>query len=193
MIFSAASCLAVGLPDDLQDLVERVEDGLEAFEDVDARLQRFELVLEPGAHDLEPEVQELPEDLVQLEPLGLADERVLGRHQARQVDREVRLERRVLVEIRHHHPLVGVALELQRDPHVVGRQVLDVEQVRQLARERDVGDALDERRLVHGVRHAGDVDRLAAARGRPFLPGGADADGAACRSCRCRGSPAACS
>ena len=27
--------LAVRLPDDLQDLVERVEDGLEAFEDVD--------------------------------------------------------------------------------------------------------------------------------------------------------------
>ena len=74
MIFSAASCLPSRLPDDLQDLVERVEDGLEPFEDVDARLQRLELVLEPGAHDLEPEVQELPEDLVQLEPLRLADQ-----------------------------------------------------------------------------------------------------------------------
>ena len=73
MIFSAASGLAVRLADDLQDLVERVEDGLEAFEDVDARLERLELVLEARAHDLEPEVQELPEDLVQLEPLGLAD------------------------------------------------------------------------------------------------------------------------
>ena len=31
--------LAVGLPDDLQDLVERVEDRLEALEDVDAPLR----------------------------------------------------------------------------------------------------------------------------------------------------------
>ncbi len=125
--------LAVGLPDDLQDLVERVEDGLEALEDVDALLQRLELVLEPRADDLEAEVQEVPEDLVQLEPLGPADRGILGRHQARQVDREGGLERRVLVEIRHHHLLVGVALQLQRDPHVVGRQVLDVDEVRQLA------------------------------------------------------------
>ena len=40
----------------------------------------------------------------------------------------------------------------------------------------DVGDALDERRLVHRVRDAGDVDRLAGARRRAHLPGGAQAD-----------------
>ena len=62
MIFVGRVRLAVRLADDLQDFVERVEDGLEPFEDVDARLQRLELVLEAGANHLEPEVQELPED-----------------------------------------------------------------------------------------------------------------------------------
>ena len=57
----------------LDDLVERVEDLLEAFEDVDALLQRRELVLEAPGDDLEAEVQEVPEDLLEVEPLGPAD------------------------------------------------------------------------------------------------------------------------
>ena len=61
--------LAVRLPDDPDDLVERVEDLLEAFEEVDALLERRELVLEPPGDDLEAEVQEVPEDLLQIEPL----------------------------------------------------------------------------------------------------------------------------
>jgi hypothetical protein len=69
-------------------------------------------------------------------------------------------------------------LQLQRNAHVVRGQVLDVDQVRQLAREGDVGDALDEGRFVERVRNAGDVDGLAAARFRAFLPGRADTDGA---------------
>ena len=55
--------LAVRLADDPDDLVERVEDLLEAFEDVDALLERGELVLEPPGDDLEAEVQEVPEHL----------------------------------------------------------------------------------------------------------------------------------
>ena len=116
-------------PDDLQDLVECVEDLLEALEDMDALLQRLELVLQPLRHHLQAEVEEVEEHLVQIEALGPADLRVsLGGHQARQVDREVGLERGVFEEIRHHHLLVGVLLQLERDPHVVGRQVLDVEE-----------------------------------------------------------------
>ena len=110
--------------------------------------ERLELVLEPARDDVEAEVEEVPEDLVQVEPLGLADERVLGRHEAREVHGERGLERRVLVEIRHHHLRVRVPLQLQRNPHVVRGQVPDVDEVRQLARERDVGDALDEHGLV---------------------------------------------
>ena len=90
-------------------------------------LQRLELVLEPLGDDVEPEVQEVPEHRVQVEALGPADLRVLGRNQAREVDGEVGLQRRVLEQVRHHHLLVGVPLQLERDPHVVGRQILDVE------------------------------------------------------------------
>src|SRR6185437_12575351 len=62
--------LAVGLPDDFDDLVERVENGLEALEDVDPLLERRELVLEPLGDDVEAEVEEVPEDRVQIEALG---------------------------------------------------------------------------------------------------------------------------
>jgi hypothetical protein len=84
----------------------------------------------------------------------------------------------VLEEIRHHHLFVGVSLQLERDPHIVRRQILDVDERRQLAAECHFGDPLDERRLVHGVRHARDVNRFSAASDRAFLPRRAQADGA---------------
>ena len=65
--------LAFRLADDAQDLVERVEDLREAFEQVDALLERAQLVLEPLRHHLEPEVEEVPEDRLEIEPLGPAD------------------------------------------------------------------------------------------------------------------------
>ena len=73
-------------------------------------------------------------------------------NQAGEVDDEAGLQRRVLEQVRHDHLLVGVLLQLERDADVFGREVLHVEQRRQLAAQRDVGDALDERRLVHRVR-----------------------------------------
>ena len=65
--------LAVRLPDDAQHFVEHVEDLLEPFEEVDALLQRLELVLEAARHHVEPEMEEVPEDRLQIEPLGPAD------------------------------------------------------------------------------------------------------------------------
>src|SRR5690606_19010961 len=58
---------------------------------------------------------------------------------------------------------VGVLLDGELDAHVFGGDVLDVEQQRHLARQRDLGDALDQARLVQRVRHAGDVYQLARA------------------------------
>ena len=68
----------------------------------------------------------------------------LGRHEARQVDVEVRLQRRVLVEVRHHDRGIGVLLDLEHDADVGRRLVAHVEQVRQLARDDHVGDLLDQ-------------------------------------------------
>ena len=97
-------------------------------------------------------------------------------HEAGEVHREVDLQRRVLEEVRHDHLLVGVLLHLEGDAHVLGREVLHVEQLRQLAAEDDVGDAFDELRLVHRVGNAVDVDRLRRARFRPDVPRAAQAD-----------------
>ena len=80
--------LAVRLPDDAEHLVENIEDLLEPLEQVDALLQRFELVLEARGDHFEPEMQEVPEDRFQIEPLGPADFGILRRDQARQIDRE---------------------------------------------------------------------------------------------------------
>ena len=167
---------AVRLADDLDDLVERVEHRLEAVENVDALLQRGELVLQPLGHHLEAEMEEVPEDLLEVEPLGPAELGVLGRDQAGQVDGKIELQRGVLEEIRHDHLLVGVFLHFDGDAHVLGRQVLDVEQLRQLAGDDDVRDLLDQLRLVHRVGHAVDVDRLGRSRLRPDVPGGAQPD-----------------
>ena len=83
MIFSAASALPSDFRIMLDDLVERVEDLLEALEEVDALPERGELVLQPLGDDFEAEVQEVPQDLLQIEPLGPADFRILGRESGR--------------------------------------------------------------------------------------------------------------
>ncbi len=168
--------LAVGLADDADDLVERVEDLLEALEQVDALLQLRQLVLQAAGHHFQAEVEEVPEHLLQVEALGTADLGILGRHEARQVDGEGVLQRGVLEQVRHHQVLVGAALQLQLDSHIVGGEIADVHEVRHLPAEDDVADLLDELRLVDAVGHAGDVEQLAAARDHAHLPGGADAD-----------------
>ena len=166
MIFSAASAL----PSDLRMMRMISSSASKTFSNPSRMWMRFCSCCSSCSRrlgdDLEPEVQEVPEHLLQVEPLGPAGLGVLGRHEAREVDGEVGLQRRVLEQVRHDHLLVGVLLQLERDAHVVGREILHVEQMRQLAREHDVADALDQHRLVDHVGHARDVDRLLG-RGRP--------------------------
>ena len=130
-------CAASALPSDLRTIFRISSSASKTFSKpsrmMDALADSLELVLEPLGDDFEPEVEEVPEDGVEVEPLGPADLGILRRDQAREVDDEAGLQRRVLEEIRHHHLLVGVLLQLERDPHVVGRHVLDVEERRQLA------------------------------------------------------------
>ena len=79
--------LAVALADHADGPVERVEDDLEAFEDVDALAKLLQLELEAFANRLQAEIEEIAQDLLEAEParLRLA---VGVRHQAGQVDRE---------------------------------------------------------------------------------------------------------
>src|SRR5262249_17815989 len=62
------------------------------------------------------------------------------------------------------------------DAHVLGRQVLDVEELRQLAAQHDFADARDELRLVDRVRNAVDVDGSGRSRLRTDVPGAAQTD-----------------
>ena len=63
-----------------------------------------------------------------------------------------------------------------RDAHVFGRQILHVEQLRQLAAQHHFGDPLDQQRLVDGVGNAFDVDGLGGPRLGAEIPGGAQPD-----------------
>jgi hypothetical protein len=78
--------------------------------------------------------------------------------------------------IRHHHFLVGVFLHLDRDSHVLGREVLHVEERRQLACDHNFRDPLDELRLVDGIGDALDIDRFRRPRLRTDVPRAAQAN-----------------
>ena len=142
-------------------------------------LQRVELVLEARGDHFQPEVEKMPEDRFQIEPLGPSHLGIFGRNQARQVHRKGDLHRSVLVEIRHHHLFVGVLLHLDGDAHVLGRDVLDVDELRQLPLLDHLADLRDELRLVHGVRDAVDVDGLGRSRLVADIPRAAQPDAAA--------------
>ena len=172
MIFSAESAL----PSDLRMILMISSSASNTFSKPSRMwmrlLQLLELVLQAVGHHFQAEVEEVPEHLLEIEPLGAADLGVLGRHQARHVHGERRLQRRVLEQIRHHEVVVGAGLQVELDPHVVGRHVAHVDEMRHLAAEHDVADLLDQLRLVDRVGNARDVELLVRAGRRSGFPGG---------------------
>ena len=87
---------------------------------MDAPFKRGQFVAQTCTHHTQTEVEKVPEDVVQAQAIGFADRRVFGRDQARKIDWEVGLQRRMFEQVRHHHPFVGIAFNLQRNPHIVG-------------------------------------------------------------------------
>ena len=77
--------------------------------------------------------------------------------------------------------LDGAALGLEHETHVLGRLVAHVRQQRELAGLEELGDALDEARLLHLIGDLGDHDLILAAAELLLLPAGADAEAAATR------------
>ena len=84
--------------------------------------QVLELELKPARHDLQPKIEKLLEDRLQIQPRGNRDLRTLRGQQAGEVDAVVDLERRVLVEIRQRRVGIGTRPELEQDADVVGAQ-----------------------------------------------------------------------
>ncbi len=166
---------AIGLPDRAHRCVQIREQLPEPLEDVDPAFEEPAFVPETALHDLVPEVQELREERLQIHPRRHAHLRArlrVGapraavrrlRHEAGQVDVEIALELRVLVEVRHHELGIGVPLELDHDPHVFGRLVADIHRLRQLPLGDELADRSHEGVLLDEVGYRGDDDAHGAA------------------------------
>ena len=69
-------------------------------------------------HDLQPEVEEVPEDRLEIEALRPADLGVLGRHEAGEVEAKLVCSGVCLKRYAMHLLLVGFLLQLELDAHV---------------------------------------------------------------------------
>ncbi len=153
----------LGSADDLHDLVDVVDGDLQPLEDVLALSRHPEAVL--GAlHDHRvPVIDEVPEDRLEVHHPGNPV------HERQHDDAERALHLGVLVELVQHDLGDRVALQLDHDPNAVTRRRL-VSQVRDVfdaTVTHELGDLLDEARLVHHERDLGDDQSLASA--RPIL------------------------
>jgi hypothetical protein len=130
--------------------------------------------VEDGAagDDLAPVPQERIQHLAQAEQLRLPV------HERDHVDAEHRLHRRLRVEVVQDDVRHLAALELDDDPHaVLVRLVPQLGDAVDLLPAHEVGDALEQARLVHLVRQLRDDDRLALAVPADLLDVRAGADG----------------
>jgi hypothetical protein len=144
--------------DQRDDLVDVGERDCKALEQVRALARLAQVMDRPAGHDLAAVTQECVQDFLERQQLRLAVEQ--GDH----VDAEHRFHRRQLEELVQHQLAVLAALELDHDAQAV--LVGLVAQLRDpfdLLGAHEVGDALQEPRLVDLVRQLGDDDGLAAA------------------------------
>ena len=154
--------LAVAVADDLDGLVEVLEDDRKPLEDVDPLEQDLELVAEAAGHHVHPEVEELLEDRLEIEPAGHGHLGPRGRQQAGQVDVVVDLERRVLVQVGQGRVGTGARAQLQDDPDVVGTEVLDVDQLRHLPLADQLADPLHQGVFLDAVGNGRDEHGVGA-------------------------------
>jgi hypothetical protein len=137
----------------LDHFVQVIERDLEAFEDVGARFGLAQLEFGPASHDLAPELDEVLEDLDERQYAGPAG------HNREHDDPERRLQLRVLVEVVEDDLWHFAAPQLDHDPHALAvglvPQIADPLD-RLLARE--LGNLLEQPRLVHLVGDLGDDD-----------------------------------
>ena len=139
--------------DQCDDRIEVIERNLQALEDVIAGLGLAQLELGAPAHDLAAEVDEALHQLEQGQHLRpAADDR---EHD----DAEAQLQRRVLVEVVQHHLRHLAALQLDDDPHAVAiGLVAQVGNPLDRLFAHEVGDPLDQLRLVDLIGNLGDDD-----------------------------------
>src|SRR5256712_2795713 len=167
---------ALRLSDEPDHLVEMLDGLAQARQDVGALLGPGQVVARAPRDDLAAEADERVEHVLEVDDLRSAVD------QRQHDDAESRLHLGVLVELVHHDLWYFAAAELEDDPDALAvRFVADLGDAGNLLLRRELGDLLDEGRLVHLVGQLGDDDGLAAA---PHLLGvrlGSQGDGAAAR------------
>ena len=145
-----------GGADQGNDRVEVVEGDQQAEQDVVPLLGLAQQIAGAPLDRLNPEVEE------DLEQLAQGEQDRLALHQRQHVGVEVALQRCELEEVVEHHLGVGIAPQLDHDPHAVAvALVADVGDALELLVVDQLGDALDQSRLVGLVRKFGDDHRVA--------------------------------
>ena len=103
----------------------------------------------PARNDFLAEIDEGLDQVLQGHQLGPT---AVQRHH---VGAEARLQRRVAVELVQHHVRHGVALDLDDDAHAVAIGfIAQVGDSLDLLLANELGDLLDQRRLVHLIRES---------------------------------------
>src|SRR5438105_1471721 len=149
---------AVRAADDADDHVELLDGLAQAREHVRPLLRARELVPCPAGDDLAPEADERFQHFLEVDDLRAAvDER---QHD----DPEARLHLRVLVELVQDDLRDLAAAQLEHDPDALpARLAADLRDTLELLLLHELGDLLDEGRLVHLIRQLADDDGLAPA------------------------------
>ena len=141
--------------DDRDDVIEMIERDQVAFENVLALRALSQQVGSAAANHVDAVVDEVPDGLHETQFPGLAVDH------GQQDHAEAFLHLGVLVELVEHDLGFGAALELDDDAHAVAiALVANVGDVVDHLVVHQVGDALDEPRLVDLVRNFGDDDGL---------------------------------
>ena len=142
--------------------------------------------LEPVLDLLEAELRAPDQhDLAMREPLlenvaQAQHTRHLARREHVHVQAEADFELSEAEQALHQHRRIdGARLGLQDEPHGLGRLVAHVTEQRQFFVLNQLGDALDQARLLHLVGDLGDDDLVAAAAGVLLLPARAQTEAAA--------------
>ena len=143
-------------PDELHDRIDVVERDDIAFEDMCPFFRLVKLELRPADDDLVPVIDEPPDHFLQREDLRPAV------HKRKHDDPEGRLHLRVLVQVVEDHVGVRVAFQVDDDAEPVPvRFVPDVGDILEFLFVDEVGDFLDQVRLVDLVRDLRHDDALA--------------------------------
>src|SRR5438874_2564362 len=149
---------AVRAADDADDHVELLDGLAQARENVRPLLRARELVPRPAGDDLAPEADERLQHFLEVDDLRAAVDE--GQHD----DPEARLHLRVLVELVQDDLRDLAAAQFEDDPDALPvRLVADLRDTLDLLLLHELGDLLDEGRLVHLVRQLADDDGLAPA------------------------------